>query len=58
MSSDGMESIGTCVTLPLRPTSLPARSYILDRSVYRYPGYPLRPGTSSRAALISRSASA
>ncbi len=58
MSSAGIDRIGTCVTLPFLPLILPARSQLFARSVQRQPGYPFLPGTSSLAALISRSASA
>lgn len=35
---------------PFRPSTRPALSYMVARSVYMYPGKPRRPGTSSLAA--------
>ncbi|BAS98299.1 Os06g0568101 [Oryza sativa Japonica Group] len=50
--------MGIWVMEPDLPSIRPARSYMVARSVYIYPGYPRLPGTSSRAANTSRSASA
>ena len=58
MSSSGMVSIGMRVMEPFFPFILPALSYMVARSVYIYPGYPLLPGISSLALPISLRASA
>ena len=49
----GIDKIGIWVIEPFLPWTRPALSYMVDKSVYRYPGYDLLPGTSSLAADTS-----
>ena len=53
-----MVRIGSCVTEPFTPSTIPARSYKVASSLYRYPGYPLRLGISPLEEETSRMASA
>ena len=58
ISSFGIVKIGNCVTEPSAPSMIPARSYSVASSLYKYPGYPFLDGISPFDEDTSRIASA